>query len=213
MRFDQCRVVIALVLFIPATCKIAGAQIPTARTAQDTLPLQHGLVNGRLLVNSGELRGIQIASPFRYVGGSRFILGEAADAEQHLFVTADSNQTIQQVFWVQIEHLLPTRQGSYNYGADSAVELNGFKLFANATTYTTAPAASSDRARAFASLLSAGYRLPERATRLRLIFLPEQPARREVMIIYIEAAPQTAMAEPDSLLARAKRSIILERRQ
>jgi hypothetical protein len=211
MRFCPRRMAIVFVLLVLALYDLAGAQRPAIRATHDTLRLQHVPANGRLRLNFGELRAIQIGAPFRYVGGSRFILRETADAEQHLFIIADANKTIQRLFWVQIERLLPARSGAYNYGADSAIILHGFKLFANATTYTTAPEPLSDRARAFASLASAGYRVPDGARRLRLIFLPEQPARREVMIIYLETATETN-AGGDSLVARAQRSIVLERR-
>ena len=158
----------------------------------------------------GALRSIQVASGFTYIGGQRFILGGTADAEQHLFVVADSSRMIQQLVWIQVESRLPQIPGVYDYSADSAVRFHGLPLAAGARTYSAPPQPSSDRASAFALIRSAGYRFSERATRLRLVYLPEQPARREVMIVYVVPAPA---GEPDppmaDLLARAAAAFVL----
>lgn len=53
--------------------------------------------------------------------------------------------------------------------------------------------------------------IPADAMRLRLIYLPEQPARREVMIIYVEPSGASAgMPAVDEFLRRALLGIRLE---
>jgi hypothetical protein len=137
----------------------------------------------------GALRAIEVAPVFEYVGGQRFILNGVADAEQHLFVVADSLGSVQRLYWVQIEEFLPDRAGTYDYSADSTVFIQGFPVAANARTYTTHPEDGSDRARAIALVTRQGYRVLDGATRVRLVYLPDTSARREIMIIYLEPTP------------------------
>jgi hypothetical protein len=118
---------------------------------------------------------------------------------------------VQRLFWIQIEQFLPTNTSTYNYEPDPVVTIQGVPFFVNVRTYASPPDPSSDRAKAFAILNAAGYRIPEGATRLRLVYLPEQRARREVMIIYAEANAPTGPPSTDSLLARVSRVLTLHR--
>ena len=198
---------VALVVVPVGASVVAQPGAPTK--SSDTLPIRFGAVGNRLDLRIGGLAAIEVAPTFTYLGGSRFILGGTADAEQHLFVVADSSKAVTRLFWIQIESRLPTRPGNYDYSADSMVTIQGFPLAANRRTYTTPPDPTSDRARAFALVEARGLRVPEGATRVRLVYLPERPARREVMIVYLEAARS---AGQESLLSRAARGVVLHRR-
>jgi hypothetical protein len=191
----------------------ASTETATTDNPSDTLPQRYASIANRLRLGIGALSAIEVSPTFTYVGGQRFILGGTADAEQHLFVVADSSKTVRRLFWIQVENFLPTKSGSYNYSADSAVTIHGFQLAANQRVYSSAPVPLSDRARAFGLVGSRGFRIPDGATRVRLIYLPEQPARREVMIIYVEPSIP-AKADSDSrtaLLARAASGLMLHR--
>jgi hypothetical protein len=183
----------------------------TAALQQDTLPLRHQRDRNVLSVDYGRLRALEVGPAFTYVGGQRFILGGTADAEQHIFVTADSSRAIQRLYWIQIEERLPDRPGTYNYDADRVLNAQGIELRANVRAYTTPPAAGSDRARAFALLHARGYTVPDGATRARLIYLPEPNARREVMIIYIEAPTASVpnVGDSSALVERAMAGLTL----
>ena len=175
------------------------------------MPLRYAPRDGVLTVNSGALRELVVREPFTYVGGQRFILGGTADAEQHLFVVADSAKIVQQLYWVQIEELLPGKGDAYDYGGDSTVAFSGFDLPANFRTYTTPAAAGSDRARAFDYITARGYTIPSGGTRVRLVHLPDTPSRREVMVVYFESSPRAATDPHASLLERAARGLSLIR--
>jgi hypothetical protein len=193
--------------------QVAATETATTDNPSDTLPQRYQPIANRILLGIGALAAIQVSPTFTYVGGHRFILGGTADAEQHLFVLADSSKTVQRLFWIQMENFLPTESGSYDYSADSVVTVHGFRLAANQRVYSSAPDPLSDRARAFGLIESRGFRIPDGATRVRLIYLPEQPARREVMIIYVEPRIP-ANADSDSqtaLLARAASDLMLHR--
>ena len=193
--------------------QVAATNTATTDNPSDTLPLRYQSIANRIRLGIGALAAIEVNPAFTYVGGQRFILGGSANAEQHLFVVADSSKTVQRLFWIQMENFLPTRSGSYNYSADSTVTFHGFQLAANQRVYSSAPDRNSDRARAFGLAESRGFRIPDGATRLRLIYLPELPARREVMIIYVEArVPANAESgSATSLLARAASGLTLHR--
>jgi len=175
------------------------------------MPLRYAPSNGVISVTFGALRDLTVRSPFTYVGGQRFILGGTADAEQHLFVVADSAKVVKRMYWIQVEEMLPSASQPYDYSADSVVAFGGLRLPANFRTYTEPANPGSDRARAFDFITARGYTIPMGGTRVRLVHLPETPARREVMVIYFESDPTAATDAHASLLARAAAGITLRR--
>ncbi|MGH7462041.1 MAG: hypothetical protein ACREMA_13595 [Longimicrobiales bacterium] len=188
------------------TLLLVALAATAALQQHDTLPLRHQRDRNVLSLNHGRLQALEINPAFAYVGGQRFILGGTADAEQHIFVVADSRRAIQRLYWIQIEERLPDRPGTYTYDADSVLIAQGFELRANVRAYTTTPTGGSDRARAFALLHARGYTVPDGATRARLIYLPEPNARREVMVIYIEP-PASVPNAGDSSVSLIERAI------
>jgi hypothetical protein len=174
------------------------------------MPLRHTPDKGTLVIGMGDLRAIRVGDDFRYVGGQRFILKGVADAEQHFFVVADSANRIERMYWIQIEEMLPSKEGTYDYSKDLGIAVDGFPVSANARTYANPPVAGSDRDAVHALLKARGYSLPDGGTRLRLVYLPESPARREVMIIYLETSSAAASASQETLVGRATEGISLQ---
>jgi hypothetical protein len=167
-------------------------------------------VNGVITINFGSLRDLTVRAPFTYVGGQRFILGGSADAEQHLYVVADSAKVVKRLYWIQIEEVLPTSSHRYDYSSDSLVVFDGVGLRANFRTYRTGPSPGSDQARAAELMRARGYTFsPSGGTRARLVYLPETPSSREVMIVYFESDPSAETDPHASLLARAASGITL----
>ena len=187
------------------TCAIGllfALNSPSAGHAQDSLPLRHKPSANRIEVAMGNLSSLEVNRAFTYAGGRRFILARSADAEQHLFVVADSARAVQQLVWIQVESRLPGQEGAYAY-PDSTVNFHNRALHLNIRAYTAPPDPLSDRGSAYRIVERAGYRIPEGATRLRLVYLPEQPARREVMIIYLESNASS----PAGMLSRAAAAV------
>ena len=204
------RPIIAAVLL--AACTPApprAANSGATNFVSDTLPIRHRPASGVLSLDAGSLRELRVREPFIYVGGQRFILRATADAEQHLFVVADSADVVQRLYWIQIEELLPSESEPYDYTADSVVSVDGFPLAANFRTYDAPPDSGSDRARAFGYLEGRGYRIPHGGTRVRLVYLPEPAARREVMIIYFESSAAAASSSYGALTGRATANLTL----
>src|SRR5919108_1723357 len=200
--------IFAIAAFAACNSAPRTSETPNA-AASDSMPLRYAPTNGIITVNFGTLRALAVQTPFTYVGGQRFILGGTADAEQHLFVVADSAKVVKRLYWIQIEEMLSSDSESYDYSADSVVSLDGFSLPANFRTYTEAANPGSDRARAFDFITARGYTIPMGGTRVRLVHLPETPARREVMLVYFESNASAATDAHASLLNRAANGITL----
>ena len=116
---------LALVLaLVPLSA--SAAQLPDTLPGQalDTLPRQVPAGPGDLAAKVAGVCRVQIAAAYRYLGGQRFILQEAADAEQHFYARADSGGKILQLYWFQVESKLPGQGAGYNYGRDSAITIN-----------------------------------------------------------------------------------------
>jgi hypothetical protein len=156
---------------------------------------------GQLLPASvGPIRELRFAKEFRYVGGQRFILKKLADAEQHFFVAAGEDGTIRRLYWIQFERLLPGVGESYDYSADEAVTVDGVAFRRNTRRWEGPPEPDSDRAAMYAFLEKHGYRIPDGALRIRLVYVPERNRREELMVVYAEATdPQNGapLAEAD----------------
>ena len=157
----------------------------------------HEVDDNSLRVSAGELAVVRIDRSFRYVGGQRFVLRGVADAEQHFFVHAEPNGVIRQMYWVQIESFLPDSGGAYDYAEDDRVSVHGLPFHTSTRRFTTPPVDDSDRGIAYAFLRRHGLTVPHPATRSRIVYLPGEDKRAEVMIIYVEAAVDTSDPTPE----------------
>lgn len=205
------RFLLAIAAFAACNPAPRTSETPSAAVS-DSMPLRYAPSNGVITVNFGTLRDLVVRPPFTYVGGQRFILGGTADAEQHLFVVADSAKVVKRMYWIQVEEVLPSASHRYDYSSDSVVSFSGFDLPSHFRTYRTPPTPRSDQARAFELVTARGYTIPGGGTRVRLIHLPEVPSRREVMLIYFESDPRAATDPHAALLARAADGITLRGR-
>lgn len=159
-------------------------------------------------LSTGRLCQARAGPEFRYAGGQRFILKSVADAEQHFFVSADSDGTIRRLYWLQAEELLPGREGGYDYTSDSLRTVGTLPWWVSLRAVTGAPQAGSDRDATVKYLTAHGFRFPALAPRLRLVHVPEARARREFMVIYQEAASLAgADTSFDAVLARARQGL------
>jgi hypothetical protein len=157
---------------------------------------------------------IAVQRDFLYAGGQRFILKGVADAEQHAFGEADRRSGVTRFYWFQFESLLPAAKGSYDYTKDEVVKYAGLEWRANVRRYTSPPEPDGDQASLYKLFTQRGWRPPLPALRVRLVYVPPDDPRRELMIIYAEATkaadPPTAKETAD-IIARAQAGIRLLR--
>jgi len=132
---------------------------------------------------------------FRYVGGQKVNLYGNAEAEQHLFVKADSSGAVERFYWVQFEHFFPTKTYTYDYHPDRTTDIGGLQFIYDTESWPDYASLqiedpASDGA-AIARLLSQhGLAFPKKAVRIRMFHLPTPDRRTELMIIYGEALPE-----------------------
>lgn len=206
--------VAAAVTFSVIVSSTGVAQISRPDEA-DTLQLQHAPVGGRVRIQVGKLEAVTVGPEFRYAGGRRFMLTPTVQAEQHVFVISDATRSVQRMLWLQVERRRPPDSGAYAYPSDSLLTVDGLPIRVGVRSYSGPPEATSDRGSVYRLVESAGYSMPARATRARLVYLPDQPARREVMIIYVETGASSAsggMAFSD-LFGRARHAVRLHARE
>ena len=133
---------------------------------------------------------LQFDNKFKYVGNQSFILYDNARVEQNFFVDADGQGRIKRLYWVQFEGYLPNNTETYNYKVNKTVNLGGLDFIADAYARNIKdnsgrPGSDGSRARAF--LESKGYRMAsDDIISQRLVHLPDESKRNELMIIYTE---------------------------
>jgi hypothetical protein len=194
---------------------ICAVAVTTAIAAQaPALQPAHPVRGNTLRVDWEALSTINVQRGFRYAGAQRFILRKVADAEQHAFADVDPSGAITRFYWFQFESFLPNRTGGYDYSKDAPLKLAGLDWRTNVRRYTAPPEADSDQAALYKLFQARGWRQPLPALRARIVHVPPDDPRKELMIIYAEATesstPPTA-EESAGLLARAQAGLRLIR--
>jgi hypothetical protein len=147
-------------------------------------------VDGNTLI-SREMPEVQITvgAELPYIGRTRFIVKNVALAETFLFADA-SNGTIRRLFWVQFEGFLPGNDltcedpsgrtvvlGEHEYRTD----LGGGVM---ETWIQEQP--DSDVAHLVHFLSEHGYTMPAEVLLHRFVRLLDDPARNEILFVYLE---------------------------
>jgi hypothetical protein len=199
------RVVPALFAALAVATASADGQVVTAdRPPGDTLHHRFRVVKNRLAFSPvpirygkgwpeqpdmGQMCAITPLAAFEYIGGTRFILQEIADAEQHFFVRADADKVVRELLWLQIEEGMPGKSAGYTYASDSLRRFAGIEWRVDVrSTSGTRPPPGSDGAAMRAFVIGKGYALPPMAPRVRLVYLPKPGGLKEFMIIHLTAA-------------------------
>ena len=188
------------------------------------------VVNGAALSSQHDppLR-IEVPQEARYVGADRWILYGIADCEVHLFVEADAAKAIKRYYWIQFEAMVPEKPDAKHVYSDPTLNLDGteFQFRARFGPMNETGRPGSDLEHVMKLLRDNGYTVPAEMMNVRLVFLPDEMKRKELMIIYAEdlsptgltsaqlikdgkVADQWAPIEKD-LIERARKSITLHK--
>ena len=129
---------------------------------------------------------------FQHIGGQKFILYGTADVEQHFFVEEHPDGTLKSFFWIQFEGFLPDNDYTYDYSSSLLrLQIGAFDFFTD-----TEPGASNRflrlgwpgtdgyLARKFAA--DKGYTMPDNYAYARLVHIPDDASRKELLIIFME---------------------------
>lgn len=131
---------------------------------------------------------IKLPKSAQYVGADRWNLYNVADAELHVFVEADAQKQVQRLYWVQFEAYLPDNTHTYNYSFTEKLTHAGleFDVTTNFRSTSGPTRAGSDREHVMTMLEKSGYKIPAETMSLRLVHLPDESKRKELMFIYAE---------------------------
>ncbi len=166
------------ILALLATAAVAAPLKPPERTVEGST------------VTSERDPAVRITLPdtVQYVGADRWELYDVADCEIHVFVEADERKRVQKLYWIQFDAYLPGNTYQYDYLFADKVRPGGLLFDAQMGFGRTAdpPKPRSEQERVNLMLLKKGYRLPDEAMNIRLVHLPDEEARKELMIIYAE---------------------------
>lgn len=190
------------------TLAAAMAILPATARAQRT-------VQGNT-ITSDTLPSIRfvVDSSLRYLGQQTFVLYNVANAEQFFFAEVDGRR-IKRFVWVQFEGYLPAVNATYDYSRDSTIAMWGRTIHRTSelrATPTSEPRPDSDGAMARKFLRDRGLALAPNMLYHRLVWLIDQPARNELMVIYMEdPADYNVTGSPGGTMVRTLLGLSLRR--
>ena len=166
---------------------------PARRTTEpDFSGLIRSVSGNKLLSENDPPVRMTFDERFEYIGGQKFILYGTADVEQHFFVEEQPDGTLKSFFWIQFEGFLPDNDYTYDY-SDSPLRLQ----IGEFDFYTDTEPGASNRflrlgwpgtdgylARKFAA--DKGYAMPDDYAYARLVHIPDDASRKELLIIFME---------------------------
>ena len=166
----------------------AGAGALLALALVTPLAAQRPLQGNMIVSDEFPAASIQVEDGLVHLGSTEFVLYGVADVELHLFVEADGMR-VKRLLWVQFEGYRDDNDHTYDYSDDPAVEVAGHTIHVNGRFYPKngfGGRAGSDGDHALRLLQDKGYELGSDLARVRLVWLLNEPARDELMFIYLE---------------------------
>jgi hypothetical protein len=193
-------------------------EAPERRVERNTITSEH----------DPKLR-IRLPESVRYVGADRWVLYGIADCEVHVFVQADEQKNVQELYWVQFEGYIPTQPDLHHkYDSPRHATIGGLDFYVDTWPRSNdeKTEAGSDREHIDALIRAKGYKIPANMMYVRLVHLLDPEKRKELMIIYGEDLASGGFAAADlrqggkayghwpalekGLIERAKNKIALE---
>lgn len=157
-------------------------------------------VHGDTLTSAADPAALLIVNQaFQYAGGQTIDILKVAGAEQYFFVDAAPDSAIRRFYWIQFEYFYPSNTDTYNYSGMKGLKpvalgrlsfLGDVRVIPNYFTRDDRPGSDSEAAEEF--LRAKGFNINGTFVTLRLFHLPDATRRRELMIIYGEALPDSA---------------------
>ena len=129
---------------------------------------------------------------FEYIGGQKFILYGTAAVEQHFFVEEHPDGTLKSFFWLQFEGFLPDNDYTYDYSSSPLrLQIGDFDFYTDTAAGTSNrflrlgwPGTDGYLARKLAA--DKGYAMPADYAYARLVHIPDDASRKELLIIFME---------------------------
>jgi len=191
------RVVMSLVSLV--ACATEGR---SAEAAPDCVEPVRRHVEERVLHSSAcPALDIEVSHAFEYVGRHAFLLRESAAGERFVFVDADSSRRVERVIIAQFEGFLPGVDDAFGYDFSNAREIAGHRFRANTFAFSNGAAAEENpggEAPLTANLLREnGYSFDDEWMMARLLTVPDDAKRNELILFYVEMASNTGLGVSD----------------
>lgn len=134
---------------------------------------------------------IKVGDSMEFVGRSKFVLYDIAEAEIFVFAEASEDRRLKRRLVVQFEGFLDSNSHTYNYRMPVRMTLGSHEYMvddfaANLRRLKQEEPADSDSARVDDLLQQAGYAMPDDAIWTRFVRVIGEDRRRELLIIYME---------------------------
>jgi len=174
--------------FANSACGLAWLATVVPLLANDPGPPERRVDGSAIVSERDPAVRIGLSKSAQYLGADRFVLYEIADCELHVFVEADSQKTIERLYWVQFESYLPSRpELHHTYDSPRHASIGGLDFYVDtwmtAKNSKTTPGSDGEHVK---SLVQAkGYRMPAEMMVVRLVHLMDEK-RKELMIIHAE---------------------------
>ena len=166
---------------------------PARRTTEPEFSGLSRTVSGNTLfsINDPPVR-VTFDERFQYIGGQKFVLYGTADVEQHFFVEEHPGGTLKSFVWIQFEGFLPDNDYTYDYsGSPLRLRSGAFDFYTDTAAGTSNPfmrlgwpGTDGYLARKFAA--DKGYTMPDDYAYARLVHIPDDASRKELLIIFME---------------------------
>ena len=161
--------------------------------AQGPSKLERTVTGHTLVSKSDPAVKLSFAEPFTYAGGQVIDIFHVAEAEQHFFVEAAQDRSIQRFYWIQFEHYYPSNGHTYDYSGikSSPLKIGSIEFLADTRigqNYFNADTRTGSDSEAGRKLLEQkGYKLEGAFVRVRMFYLTDSTKSKELMVIYGEA--------------------------
>jgi len=186
-------------MLLTATCLVLGAAtLAYGADGTDTGAARH--IKGRTIFSDEFPRAkLTIRREMRFIGAQRVNIHGNSEAEQYIFVRADSDNIVRQFYLVQFEHFLPTNDLSYDYATMRTTQVGNLQFAYDVKTLSDLSSLlredqGSDGQAMEHLLEKQRLVLAHKTVMVRMFHLPSTDHRTELMIVYGEALPENSTA-------------------
>ncbi len=160
------------------------AQNQAQRAVKNNTIISPALPNIRIRVNKA----------FTYAGKVDFKIRDVAQGERYIFIETQDKR-ITRLFIAQFEGFLPSNVLTYNYSFQNGIDLAGHRFKQNTFAFSNEEARSEnpsgEAALTAAFLREKGFVLDDELMTSRLVNVPDQERRHELILFYVENVSST----------------------
>ncbi|MXP09292.1 hypothetical protein [Pseudoblastomonas halimionae] len=161
-----------------------------------------------LVSDDNPVAQIKVSDAYDYLGGQKFTLYGTVAVDQYFYVQRDEAGHAQSIIRLQFESVLPGVDHAYDYSdAPLRTQIDGLDFFTLTEAASTGGLLNtlfpygkpgSDRYQAHRFLASHGVEIPGEYAFARLVHIPDEAARHEMIVFFYDDMPNVGIA-PENL--------------